>query len=135
MADLTQTPSSVVATAGYKGREVLAGATIVAGNVVYEDGTNGLKLAKGDAVSTAGVAGIALNGGGDGQPILICTSGVINVGATMTLGEHYALSAGVAGKIGPVSDLASTNSPTTLGVAITTTTIQLAVNISGILHA
>ena len=135
MADLTQTAASVIASTGYKSRDITAGATIVAGNVVYENGANGAVLAKGDAVATAGVAGIALNGGGDGQPIEVCYDGVINVGATMTLGEHYALSANAAGKIAPVSDLASTNSPTTLGVAITTTTLQLAINISAILHA
>lgn len=134
-ADLAPTPASVIAVAGYKGRTVLAGATIVAGEAVYEDGVNGLKLALGDVVATADVAGVALNGGADGQPIEIIIDGDFDPGAVVVLGEVYMLSADGAGNIAPVGDIVATNSPTIIGVATTTSNIRLALTTSGILHA
>lgn len=135
MADLAPTPANVIAVAGYKSRTVLGGATIVAGEAVYEDGANGLKLAIGTAVATSDVVGIALNGGDDGQPIEVITDGEYNPGATVVLGEVYMLSAAAAGNLAPVADIASTNSPTIIGVATTTAKIKLALTTSGILHA
>ena len=133
--DITQTAANVLGNTGSPTAPKICGATIEAGNVLYEDGTNGMKLAKGDVVATAGVVGIAQGGGADNQPVIVQTGGIINVGATLTLGETYMLSAANAGKIAPVGDIAGTNSPTILGVAISTSLLQLGINISGILHA
>lgn len=133
--DVTQTPANVLGNAGSPTIKKIAGATLIAGDVVYEDGTNGMKTALADVVATAGVVGICQNGGADNQPVTVQTGGIINVGATLTLGETYVLSAANAGKIAPVGDIAGTNSPTILGVAISTSLLQLSINVSGILHA
>jgi hypothetical protein len=133
MVDLAPTPANVIAVDGSPTRRILGGETIVAGEAVYEDGANGLKLAQANAIATAGMVGIALNGGDDGQPIEVITGGNYNPGAVVVVGETYVLSAVVAGNIAPIGDLASTNSPTILGVATTTSNIKLSINISGVL--
>lgn len=133
MADMTQTAANVLGAANKKTRKLTAGATIVAGDMVYEDGVNGAKLAKGDVVATADAVGMALNGGADNQPIEVQYGGDINPGGTVVVGETYVLSAANAGKIAPVGDLASTNSPTIFGLGTTTSNIQMSINVSGIL--
>jgi len=132
--DVTQTPANVVKSSGAD-IGVSGAETIVAGNVCYRDSSDQAALAQADVVATAGAFGFALGGGGADQPIRFQTEGVINIGATLTLGETYVVSAANPGKVAPIGDLASTNSPTILGVAISTSLLQLSINVSGILHA
>ena len=134
MADLTQTPANVVKSSG-SDIGVSGAETIVAGDVCYRDSSDQAALAQADVVATAGAFGFALGGGGADQPIRFQTDGAINVGATLTLGETYMLSAANPGKIAPVGDIVATNSPTILGVAISTSLLQISINVSGILHA
>src|SRR5581483_1775072 len=111
-ADLTITAASVVPYTSpvplYS--DGTAGATITAGQPVYLDSaTNTYKLSLAAGTATeATAAGIAVNGASAGQPVRIQTSGDLDLGATLTVGRVYVLSAN-AGKIAPVTDLASTN--------------------------
>lgn len=111
-----------------------AGATITAGQVVYKDATtNTYKLADNDGASAAlaSVAGIALHGASSGQPLKVQTAGGINVGATLTVGEIYVLSA-TPGGIAPKADLATGKRVTVLGVATTTSNLMLKSIVSGV---
>jgi hypothetical protein len=56
------------------------------------------------------------------------------VGATLVVGQVYVLSAN-AGNIAPVSDLATGWYTTILGIAISTTQLQMGPVNSGIVHA
>lgn len=128
MADLTQTATSVVTSGNSSVRtsEGIAGATITAGMPVYLDSTDGNSVKPADASTlvTAAVAGIALNGGADGQPIEYVTrDSALNVGATLAVGQTYVASA-TAGAIALESDILSTEFVTILGIANTTSAMN-----------
>lgn len=133
MADLVQTAASVLAAASAAGniRQVTAGGTITAGMPVYLDAaTRTYKAADASALLTAAAVGIALNGAASGQPLTILTGGSINIGATLTVGAVYVVSA-TAGAIAPLADLLSTEYVTTLGTATSTSLLLLNINASG----
>ena len=101
---------------------------------VYADAadSNKLKPARANAAGTATVAGIALTGSSSGQPITYQSSGNINLGATLVVGEIYCLSDAVAGQNVPYGDLGAADYVTSLGIAISTSLLQLDINNSGI---
>lgn len=122
MADLTITAASVLAGANAHKRTGIAGATITAGQPVYEDSADSSKFKLADnnaSASTAKCVGIALHGAASGQPLTIVEEDDdFTAGATLAVGI-YALSA-TAGGICPVADLASGNYPVVLFVAKST---------------
>ncbi len=133
MSDISITAASVLAGANAKRRVGKAGATITAGQVVYEDSSdsNKFKLADADAsAATAKVAGIALHGASSGQPLEIDSDdddftpgGTLSLSAAGDTGI-YVLS-GTAGGIAPVDDLAAGDYPVILGVAKSATKMIL----------
>lgn len=132
-ADLTITAGSVTTTSTQL-RDVTAGATITAGQVVYLDASASdvAKLADNDASATTNVvAGIALHGASSGQPLRIITGGTITIGATVAVGTIYVLSS-TAGAICPAADLASGDYTSIIGVATSTTVITLSIKNSGV---
>lgn len=101
---------------------------------VYKDeaDSNTYKACRANAAATAVCAGIALNSASDGQPLTIQTSGQINLGATLVLGETYSVSDAVAGEIIPNSDLGAADYVTNLGIAVTTALFELNIQVSGV---
>lgn len=134
MADLSITAANVVAQDGATIVYVTAGGTVARGNPVYLDSadSNQAKAGRANAATTDEVYGIALNDAADEQPLAVITSGDLSLGAILTVGETYVLSAGAAGGIAPIGDLTTGNYVSTLGVAKTTSLLQLAINNSGI---
>jgi hypothetical protein len=134
MADLSITAGNVLKTSGSVTNGI-AGATITAGQSVYLDTTtNKWKLAQCDGTAAeagSGGIGVALNGASDGQPLQVLTAGPYNPGATVTVGQTYVVPR-TAGNIAPISDLASTDRVTLLGVATTASELTLAPNVSGV---
>lgn len=125
MADVSITAASVLKGANAKTRMVIAGATITAGQPVYEDSTASYKAKLADtnaSAATSNVVGIALHGASDTQPLLIVTEDDdFTPGFTLSLsgaGDDgvYVLSA-TAGGIAPVTDLAAGYYPVILMVA------------------
>lgn len=106
MADLTITAANVVHDINAVYATGTAGATITAGQALYLDsGTSTLKLADANASQAAATCvGISLHGASSGQPIKYQISGDITIGATITVGGIYVVSA-TAGGIAPVADL------------------------------
>jgi hypothetical protein len=131
MADLIITADDVLKYNGAVSRTGTAGEDITAGEVVYVTGGE-VMLAQANAEESAVAVGIALNDAADGQPISYLVSGGINPGATVAVGTVYAVSAAAAGGIAPVSDLSSTEYVTILGVATTTSRIDVNINVSGV---
>jgi hypothetical protein len=128
MANLTQTAATVKASSKATKKDGIAGATIVAGNVLYlDEADNKLKLADANGVASGRiVAGIALNGSSDGQPVKYATSDpALVLGATLVVGQDYMLS-DTPGAIAPVSDAVSGDYVTVLGVAISVTELNFA---------
>lgn len=134
MADLSITAANVAAGGGAKIVPGTAGEAITAGQVVYLDSSTGrFKLADNNSATAAvrSPYGIALNGAAAGQPLSVLTSGPITIGATLTAGVAYYLSA-TAGGICPVADLATGQYPTVLGIATSTTVLRVNLTESGV---
>jgi hypothetical protein len=129
MADISVTAANVVASANAKTRRGIAGATITAGQVLYEDGSDSNKLKLADCDATGGATnpvGIALHGAAAGQPLeFVYEDDDFTPGATLSLSAAadtgvYVLS-GTAGGIAPMDDLAAGDVPVILMVAKSTT--------------
>jgi hypothetical protein len=104
---------------------------------VYKDLTdsNKLKAARANAATTAVVAGIALNGASNGQPLVYQYDGKINLGATLIVGERYMLSDAVAGQIVPVGDLGTADYSTEIGSADSASILDLNIHVGGVAKA
>lgn len=137
MADVSVTAASV--QPGTTKAIAVAGASITAGESIYIDANGKAQLAKADTTTHAGVGGggvgIAMNGAATGQYVSYQQSGDYTVGGTVAVGTTYVVSPNSAGGIAPYSDLSTGNIITVLGIADTTSTINLNINISGIAHA
>ncbi len=134
MADLSITAANVIAGADSKQESGLAGETISAGKAVYLDPTTKkYLLADSDSASAAvrKVRGIALNGASLNQPMTIHKSGDITIGGAMTAGLAYYLSK-TAGGICPVADIASGGYATIIGIAKSTTVLDVNIIESGV---
>ncbi len=135
MADISVTAASVAVSASGKTDQGIAGETITAGQPVYKNdgvGQDG-RLYKGDANAssvTANVVGIAAHGASAGQPLIyVYEDPDFTPGATLSLSVAadsgvYVLSA-TAGGIAPMDDLAAGMYTVVLGVAKTTTKMNL----------
>lgn len=128
MSDVSITAANVIKGANAKVRRGRAGATITAGQIVYEDGSDSgdFKLADANAsAATARAVGMAAHGASDGQPLEVITEDDdLTPGGTLSLSAAaddgvYVLS-GTAGGIAPVADLASGWYVVVLGVAKST---------------
>lgn len=133
MADISITAASVAASANAKKKRGIAGATITAGQPLYENGADAGKLYLADAnasAQTAVVVGLALHGALAGQPIeYVYEDDDYTPGATLSLSVAadsgvYVLSA-TAGGIGVMDDLAAGMYPVVLFVAKSTTKARL----------
>jgi hypothetical protein len=131
MADLAITPANVVVYAGAQKESGIAGETIVAGKVLYRHTDGTLKLADDSTAAKAAAVGISLNGGAAGQPISYVRSGGLNPGGTVVVGTVYGVT-DTPGGIGPLSDRAAADFVTVLGIGITASRINLAIQASGV---
>lgn len=137
MADLSITAANVTPRGGVPQMTGLAGAAIAAGDMVYLDVTdNRFKLADCDAAAPNLAArspdGMALNGAATGQPLKVALpGGDINVGTVLTAGTTYYLSPN-PGKICPVADVLTGDSPVVIGIARSTSVLRLGILESGV---
>ena len=134
MADLTITAATVISGAGALVAHGTAGAAVTAGQAVYLDEAAGTyKLADNNS-ATAAVRepdGIALHASSTGQPLAVHTRGPITIGATLTAGVAYYLS-DTPGGICPVADLASGEYPSIIGIATSTTVLNVKIQSAGV---
>lgn len=134
MTDVAITAGNVRAGANAQKRAVRYGGTITAGLAVYEDTADSNDVKAADcttSAATAKVAGMALNGGADGQPGEIVTyDDDYTPGGTLVPGTVYVLSA--AGAICPIADATTNDYVTVLGVAKSASKLILAPMISGV---
>lgn len=128
MANLTITGTSVVAGVGALTEDRIALAALTAGQAAYADDTTG-QVGLADANSaTAQVRvfrGIVLNPAAIGQTVKLLRSGPVTIGATLSPGQAYYLSA-TAGSICLFSDLTTGDYPTLIGVAMSASVLFVA---------
>lgn len=131
-ADISITAANVIGT-GTDMETLPAGGTVTAGQPVRKNTSNQVLAASDDSAANAAVYGIALNGGGTGQPIQVQKSGSLNLGATLSVGKVYVLS--TSGGIAPVDDIGSGEYITVICVATTTALCTLSIKASGVAAA
>ncbi|MEF2549998.1 hypothetical protein VQ042_01295 [Aurantimonas sp. A2-1-M11] len=134
MVDITVTASSVVAGSNASVERGTAGVAITAGQVVYKNATTSkYELADNDSATAAVRApvGIALHGAALNQPLAVQKAGDITIGATLTAGVAYYLSA-TPGGICPVADIASGDYVVLMGLAKSTTVLAIDIQASGV---
>ena len=124
MSDLSITAASVAAGTSAVVNDVTSGATITAGQLCYLDSSNQAQLTDADAVGTASITGIALNGASSGQPIRLQLAGNVNPGATVAVGTFYVGST-TPGAIALKTDLGSGDFVSFFGVGTTSSNIVI----------
>jgi len=135
MADLSQTPANVQTLEVNSNliSFVKYGETIAQGQPVYQKSAdNEYYKAQADNVDESAAYGIALTPGEDGEWGFVQREGDIDVGATLTVGETYVVSAATAGGIAPVGDLTTGNYVTILGPAVTASKLRLNISITSV---
>lgn len=132
MADITVTAANVaMGSAASRIRPVQVAEAVSQGKPVYFDAAaNKWYLAEaGDVVAKSVAGGIVLTpAAADGQSVIV-TEGLVNLGATLSVGEVYVVSA-TAGGIAPIGDLTTGDFVTILGVATSTSLLDLRISAS-----
>lgn len=134
MADITITAANVIAGAGADTENGTLGAAVTAGQVLYKAAADGLWYLADNNSATAAVrqaTGIALNGGGIGQPVRVLKSGLCTIGATLTAGVAYYVS-DTPGGICPVADVGAGEYSCLVGIATTTGILDVRFQYSGV---
>jgi len=118
MADLSITATSVELVSGSTGTKDAA-ESITAGQVLYLTSNGEVGVASNDNANKDTVEGLALNGAAAGQPVTYAKTGAeVTIGATLTVGTFYVLSA--SGAISPIDDMATSDYVALLGYGKTT---------------
>lgn len=132
MSDISITAANVLKGADAMIEHGTAGASVTAGQPVYLDETTGkLLLSDNNAAGKKSVRGIALHAAASGQPLTIQRRGDITIGATLTPGSRYYLSA-TAGGIAPEADLDTGMDVVLLGLAKSASVLVLDVQSPGV---
>lgn len=133
MTDLVITAANVLASGQATLETGVAGATVTAGQPVYKEAvTNLFKLSDSNAAGLNSVYGIALHGSLANQPLVVVKNDPsYTPGATLVAGTGYYLSE-TPGGIQPVADLAAGETVILLGIAISTTKMNLNIFAPGV---
>jgi len=137
MAAISITAANVQASsAATLRKEYNAGATITAGQAVYLNASNVWVLADSDAAGLGNaidsLIGIATNGASTGQPLTVCTADTaFTLGGTMTNGKAIYLFT-TPGAVSEADIPTTAAYPVVLGVAKSTTVMNLRPVASGV---
>ena len=143
MADITQTAASVaISGSTCPTKRVQFGEAVVQGQPVYLSTVDSkwYKCDANDTLAKAACAGIVLTPAAISGYGLIATPSVtagislVNLGATLAIGTQYAVSTTLGG-VAPLSDIASTQFPTSIGFATTTALLDFQVTICSVAKA
>lgn len=137
MADLSQTPANVaIGNQNCPTRLVQFGEAVTQGQPLYQSASDSKWYrADADTEAAAKAGALALTPGStDGYGLVALPSStpgrsLVNLGATLTVGEIYVVSTNV-GAIAPIGDLASGDYVTVLGVATTSALLDLQIVVS-----
>lgn len=132
MADLSQTAANVKPMSAGTIAPAVGGEALTQGQPLYQSGSKWYRCEANDGAEKANCQAIALTSCAIDGVVIIARDGVdVDLGATLTVGETYVLSANV-GAIAPIGDLASTHFVTTLGVATSENTLRFRPQPSGV---
>ena len=123
MADVNITPANVAMTANSTPESVKLGETLAAGDPVYQASDGMVYGADNSTKANANVRGILVTGGVAGVKATLA-KGELDVGSVLTANEVYVVSA-TSKKIAPSSDLATNDWVTIVGIAKSTSLLQI----------
>jgi hypothetical protein len=132
MATLTITAANVGVGAGANVQPFIVGQATNHGKVLYVDASDSkAKPTNVTAAATAKAIGINVSyGSGDGATVLVIQSGPLYLGAILTAGVEYY--ADTSGNIVTKDELAGGEFITRLGIAISTTVLQVKLDATGV---
>ena len=132
MASISPTPANVLNAGTGNVTSGTAGESLVAGEPVYLKAADSqyYKAITTDA-ATAAAVGSTLHAATAGQPIDVQTRGDLTIDAVAVAGETYYVSS-VAGDWAPAGDVANPQFVTKLGIATSTTNINMRIHQSGV---
>jgi hypothetical protein len=136
MADLSQTAANVKIMSG-SARVIVcqAGEALTQGQPIYELNGKWYRCDANDGVAKANCTRIVLTpAAADGWFIAALPGSLVDLGATLVVGQTYVVSVNV-GAIAPISDLATSSWVTPLGIAATTTALAFDPRPSGVQRA
>jgi hypothetical protein len=134
MSNLSITAANVVKGTNAVTENGTAGETITAGQALYKSSTTNKWMkadANGASAEIRGATGIALTGSALNQPIVVLKSGQVTIGATLIAGVAYYLS-DTAGGICPVADVGTGEYVCLVGLALSTTVLDVAFKYTGV---
>lgn len=130
MADITITAANVKLISGPT-EQLTSGATLTAGQAAYKEAaTSKAKLSDNDSATAEvrAVLGLTLHAALADQPVTVAKNGaVVDLGVILTAGVDYFLS-GTPGGICPRADVTTGDDPVRIGMALTTSRLQLDIN-------
>ncbi len=144
MADVTQTPADVETGDHSSFQQAQAGEALIAGDFLYVDNDDSGKCKKADAAAatasetTASVAAMALTKAADDDYFAympLVDGQVFKPGGTVEVGTTYVVSPTTPGKIAPDTDLDTGDYISVIGVGVSTTDIQVGLNLTGVTHS
>lgn len=131
MANLSQTAANVGVGSTAEIARVQVGEAVTQGQPVYQDGSLYYQCDANNTAPRAVAKGIVLTPASTNGYAVICTGGLVNLGATLTVGTPYYLSA-TKGAICPYPDLITGDYVTYLGTATTAALLDLNIDATGI---
>jgi hypothetical protein len=143
MANISQTAANVaVGGQSTKTQIVQYGESVTQGMPLYKSTTDSkwYQTDANDGLAKARCGAIALTpGAGDGYGLVALPAttpgqALVNLGATLTIGEVYAVSA-TKGAIAPVADIGSTQFVTVIGIATTAALLDFQVAVGTVAKA
>lgn len=135
MADITVTAANVKPVGTSRTLQTVQyGETVTQGQPVYLKSDTKYWKADADTSAEAAAIGIVITPGVADDYGVIVTTGQVNMGATLAVGQVYVVSVN-AGGVAPYSDLGTGDYVTILGVASTTAILDIGINATGIVKA
>jgi hypothetical protein len=135
MSDLSQTPGNVKLVAGTAALVGTAGEALTQGQPAYEASGKWYRCDANDTAAKANCRVIVLTPAATDEQVVLARAGSdVNLGATLTVGTVYVVSANV-GAIAPVADLTTNDYVTILGVAKTAAVLAFSPVVSGVQKA
>lgn len=133
MAAITITAANLGVGANAQTRLYEVGVAVSHGQVIYLDtANNDYRLADADAEATAKAAAIAVTAASaDGDYVLGLSRGKLVIGSGLTQGVEYYLGT-TPGTIVPKGDLAGGDEVTRIGIASSTSVLEVAIESTGI---
>lgn len=132
MTDYVIVPANVIAGSNSTRDSGIAGESLLAGKAIYLNAaTNKWMLADNNGAGTRAVGGIALVAASLNQPVTFIKSGDLALGTTLVAGADVWLS-GTPGGLAPRADIVTGMDPVLIGIATSTTNINVSIQDVGV---